>query len=87
MSKYQVLVPAKIGKKLTEIPEPERLRIVGAIEILSENPSPPNAAKLSGVGGYRIRVGGYRIIYEIRQTELIILVVDLGDRKAVYRTT
>jgi mRNA interferase RelE/StbE len=84
LSKYQVVVPAKIGRKLTEIPEPELLRIVGAIEILSENPYPPNAAKLSGVDAYRIRIGGYRIIYEIRQTELIILLVDLGDGKEVY---
>jgi mRNA interferase RelE/StbE len=80
LSKYQVVVPAKIGKKLKQLPERGRLRIVGAIEILNENPYPPNAAKLIGVDAYRIKVGDYRIIYDIRQTEIIILLVDLGHR-------
>ena len=83
MRKYQVLVPAKIGKKLKQLPERESLRIVGAIEILNENPYPPNAVKLIGVDAYRIRVGDYRIIYEIRKTELIILVVDLDHRREI----
>ena len=83
MRKYQVLLPAKIGKKLKQLPDRGPLRIVGAIEILNENPYPPNAAKLIGVDAYRIRVGDYRIIYEIRKTELIILVVDLDHRREI----
>ena len=77
MKKYQVVVPAKIANQLMHLPEREPLRIVGAIEILSKNPYPPNAAKLSGIDAYRIRVGDYRIIYEIHKTELIIVVVAL----------
>jgi mRNA interferase RelE/StbE len=53
--------------------------------LLSENPIPPKAKKLSGRNGYRIRVGDFRIIYEIQKSILVVLVIDIGHRREIYR--
>jgi len=51
-----------------------------------ENPRPPGATKLEGGGElYRIRSGDYRIIYQIRDDRLVVLVVIVGHRREVYR--
>ncbi len=60
-------------------------RILSRIELLSANPRPPGAIKLSGQDAYRIRVGDYRVIYTIHDDRLIVLVVDVGHRRDVYR--
>ena len=53
-----------------------------AIELLADNPRPPAATQLvGGQGEWRVRVGDYRIVYEIRETELIVLVLRLGHRR------
>ena len=62
----------------------DRLRIIGAIELLGENPLPPKSLKLSGRDGYRIRVGDYRIIYSFNSKRLSILVIKIGNRKDIY---
>lgn len=46
---------------------------------------PPKAKKLAGRNGYRIRVGDYRIIYEIQKSVLVILIIDIGHRREIYR--
>lgn len=63
----------------------ERKRIDAALTILSENPIPPKAKKLSGRDVYRIRVGDFRILYEIHKNILIVLVIDIGHRREIYR--
>jgi mRNA interferase RelE/StbE len=65
---------AKLAKRLGE-----------AINALRLDPRPPGCKKLSGRDGWRIRVGDYRIIYRIVDDKLVIVVVDIGDRKDVYR--
>ena len=54
------------------------------IELLGDNPLPPKALKLTGREGYRIRVGDYRIIYSFSSKQLSILVIKIGNRKAIY---
>ncbi|WP_302846909.1 type II toxin-antitoxin system RelE/ParE family toxin [Arthrobacter sp. cf158] len=57
-----------------------------AIEILAESPHPPGAKKLSGSSGdWRVRTGDYRIIYEIRDAQLIVLLVAMGHRQDIYQ--
>ena len=51
----------------------------------ADNPIPPKAKKLSGRDGYRIRVGDYRIIYEIQKSVLVVLIIDIGHRREIYR--
>ena len=58
--------------------------ILSAIGSLSENPRPQGYRKLKGRKGYRIRVGDYRVIYEILDDILLIDVIDLGHRKEIY---
>jgi mRNA interferase RelE/StbE len=84
--RYRLVVdpPAKrFLKKLRDKALYERLR--KAIEQLLSNPYPPGCKKLQGQPGYRVRVGDYRIVYRIIDHELIVVVVDIGDRKDVYR--
>jgi mRNA interferase RelE/StbE len=58
--------------------------IIEVIDSLAQNPRPCGYKKLTGRNGYRIRVGTYRIIYDIFETNLIIEIVNLGVRGAVY---
>jgi mRNA interferase RelE/StbE len=58
--------------------------ILIAIKDLAQTPRPQGYKKLKGRSGYRIRVGDYRVIYEIEDEILIIQVVDVGHRKDIY---
>jgi mRNA interferase RelE/StbE len=56
-----------------------------AIAELSFNPRPQNHIKLTNVEAYRIRVGNYRVIYEINDNVLAVAVVEIADRKQIYK--
>ena len=58
--------------------------ILAAIAALAHNPRPNGYIKLKGRNGYRIRVGDYRVIYEIFDAVLLVDVVEVGDRKDIY---
>ncbi len=62
-------------------------RIVGAIRSLAVDPRPAGSSKLSGFDppAWRIRVGEYRIVYEIWETEVVVIVVNVAPRSEVYR--
>jgi mRNA interferase RelE/StbE len=61
-------------------------RLRNAIDILTENARPPGCVKLAGEPDlYRIRVGDYRIVYQLRNQALTVLVVSIGHRKDMYR--
>ena len=74
-----------VGKDLDPIPKRDVQRIVAAIADLAENPRPPQSRKLSGSEKYRLRCGVYRVPYEIQDDVLIVCVVNVGHRRAVYR--
>ncbi|MFW0771858.1 type II toxin-antitoxin system RelE family toxin [Paenarthrobacter nitroguajacolicus] len=85
MSYSVQLAPAAV-RQLRKLPAEARRRIQAAIEILAESPRPPGAKKLSGNSGdWRVRTGDYRIIYEIRDAQLIVLVVAMGHRRDIYQ--
>ena len=71
-------------KSLGKFPKAEQRRIATALELLADTPRPPKAKKLSDIT-YRVRVGDYRIIYDIHDSELVILIIKIGQRKDVYR--
>jgi len=57
-----------------------------ALELLRENPYPPRARKIKGSqNSYRVRVGDFRIIYQVIQSQLIVEVIRIGFRRDVYR--
>lgn len=72
-------------KSIEKFPREIQKRVLDRLEDLTEQPRPPGSIKLSGQDVYRIRVGDYRIIYAIHDQQLIILVVDVGHRRDVYR--
>lgn len=85
MAKYRILVRRSVYKDTERVPKKDLQRIVEAISGLAVEPRPPQSQKLSADEKYRLRCGSYRIIYEIRDTELVIFVVRIRDRKDAYR--
>ena len=82
---YQVIVLPTADKAIARLPKNTRARIADRLDDLSANPRPPGSVKLTGQDAYRIRVGDYRIIYTIHDDRLIVLVIDVGHRREVYR--
>lgn len=85
MEKYKIEFKKTAAKELNSLPNREIKKIVVAINHLVENPRPTNSKKLSGSERYRLRVGDYRILYEIENQVLIIYIVKIAHRKDVYR--
>ena len=81
---YQVEVAKPVQKYLAKLPVSIYLRLKQAILSLEANPRPPGATKLTGQEAYRIRVGNFRIIYEIHDKILLVKVIDAGHRRDVY---
>lgn len=81
---YNVVVEKAVIKQLQKIPPPYYSSIKEALEGLAVNPRPSGYLKLKGREGYRIRVGTYRIIYEIKDKLLVVLVITIAHRKDVY---
>ena len=83
-ARYEIRFLPSVRKDLRGIARPAVRRILAAIDQLAEQPRPSASKKLSGLDLYRIRVGNYRIGYEIRDHDLIIVVVKVGHRRDVY---
>ena len=83
--KYKVIIKKSVLKSLEKIQEPFFNNIKTAIFNLADNPRPAGFKKLQGRDGYRIRVGNYRIIYEIFDDVLVVEVIHFGHRKDVYQ--
>ena len=81
---YELQYKKKAIKALAKINEPYYSAIIEAIEMLTENPRPLGSKKLTGRTGYRIRVGTYRIIYDIFDTTLIVEIINVGSRGGGY---
>lgn len=82
---YKVRLGLNLDKICSKYPHNDKKAIYEAIKDLGTNPRPMGSKKLSGRDGYRIRVGNYRIIYQIKDEELLVLVIDLDNRSNIYR--
>jgi len=83
---YQIRFEAQVLKQLRKIDTQNQLRILAAANLLAQNPRPPAAKKLVGHDRlWRIRVGDYLIIYTIQESDLVIIVVQVGHRRDVYK--
>ncbi len=78
MASYSLQFRKSVAKDLLSIPNQHVARILERIQALVEQPRPAGSEKLASQNKYRIRQGGYRIIYEIRDRELIVVVVKSG---------
>ena len=81
---YQVVIEKQVQKQLERIPEPDYSRVKAAINDLANNPHPLGYLKLKGRQGYRIRQGNFRIVYEINDRILSVLILAADNRKDVY---
>lgn len=83
--RYQVLLPKSVRKQLDRLPDELANRILARLAALETNPRPPDVKKLKGRDAWRIRVGDYRVIYEIHDRQLVVLVITIGHRREIYR--
>jgi len=84
MANYTVVLSKKAQKQLDKLSDNIAEPIFDALASLEKDPRPQGYKKLKGREGYRIRVGNYRIIYDIIDKELIVDVITLGHRKDIY---
>lgn len=83
---YEVNRTRGVEKMLRALERRDRLRIEGVIALLADNPRPPKATKLVGVKDrWRVRAGDYRVIYQIDDGVLTVLVIRVAHRREVYR--
>jgi mRNA interferase RelE/StbE len=82
---YRVILPKSVQKEIDDLPDEVARRILDRFAELERNPRPPDVKKLKGRKAWRIRVGDYRVIYEINDRAREILVVVAGHRREVYR--
>lgn len=83
--KYQVFIERYAVKQILKLDKNAIPLVKSAIAGLAENPRPFGYKKLKGEEAYRIRVGSYRIIYEIDDHKIIVTVVSVGHRKDIYK--
>ena len=82
---YKIIFSESAQKELKKIPTQFGLKIIRVIEKLSRTPRPVGCKKIVGTDSYRIRVNDYRVIYTIKDKELIIDIVKIGNRKEIYK--
>ena len=82
---YSLEILRSAQKALGKIARQDQDRIISAVEALAADPRPAGCKKLSGRPAWRIRVGSYRVIYEVQDEKLLVLVVQIGHRKDIYR--
>jgi mRNA interferase RelE/StbE len=84
MGRFEVRFRPSVRKDLRGIPGADVRRILDRIRELSVDPRPIDCKKLTGRDLYRIRSGAYRVVYEIHDREVVVVVVKVGHRRDVY---
>ena len=82
---YQVQILRRAQRQLARLPLQDFERVRDAVRALSNDPRPDGCKKLTGRDGWRIRVGQYRVIYEIDDVVRVVTVLDVGNRRDIYR--
>lgn len=83
---YQIFTPKSVQKELDKLPKSEYEKVYIKIQSLAEEPRPSGVVKMEGLENeYRIRIGDYRVRYQIDDKDLILLVLHCKHRKNIYR--
>jgi mRNA interferase RelE/StbE len=85
MASYELVFKRSVAKDLRAFPKQDVRRILARARALAEDPRAAGCEKLSGRDRYRVRQGVYRIIYEIDDVRVVVLIVKIGHRREVYR--
>ena len=83
--RYSVQIKKSALKEIQSLPKAERIRVIESIDRLVDNPHIGKALKGDLSGLRRIRAGNYRVVYEINEDQLVILVLRAAHRKDIYR--
>jgi mRNA interferase RelE/StbE len=83
--RYQLILPKSVQKELDRLPDEIARRILVRLAGLETNPRPADVKKLKGRDAWRIRVSDYRVIYEIHDRVLQVIVITVGHRREIYR--
>ena len=83
--RFQVILPKSVQKELNRLPDDIANRILARMAGLEANPRPPDVKKLKGRDAWRIRVGDYRVIYEITDETGVVRINRVRHRREVYR--
>ena len=84
MPKYKIQIKKSVKKDISSFDKRINQRLIKAIQKLKSHPY-TNAKKITGKEFYRVRVGKYRIVYEIKKTDFEIIVYKIGHRKDIYK--
>ena len=82
---YRVSIENKARKEAQSLPDEIWQRILQALEQLEQEPRPAGTRKLTGIEGWRLRVGDYRILYTIDDEQNFVTVYQISHRKSAYR--
>jgi len=83
---YRIEIKKSAQREIAALARRQQRRVMAAIEKLADDPRPDGVRKLSGTEDfYRIRVGDYRVVYQVCDDVLIVFVVRVGHRRDVYR--
>jgi mRNA interferase RelE/StbE len=82
---YKIEILRRAQKELLQLPKGEYERTRDVIQNLSQDPRPQGCKKLTRREGWRIRVGDYRVIYEIEDTQQAVTILHIGHRRDVYK--
>lgn len=86
MAQYKIAISATAERQLRKISREDAIRILRSISLLAVDPRPAGCRKMSGYEDiYRIRIGNYRVIYEIDGKRIVIVILKIGHRKDIYR--
>jgi mRNA interferase RelE/StbE len=83
---YHVVIPKSVAKQIIRLPQKIRVQVIKEVQALQNNPRPHGCIKLKGYQNeYRIRIGDYRVWYEVRDEESVVEILRCLNRKDVYR--
>lgn len=82
---YSITIKVGAAKALAKLNAPQRMRLIEVIDKLTTNPTAGSVLKGEFTGLRRIRIGDYRIVYEVQNEQLVILVVRVAHRRDVYK--
>lgn len=85
METYLIVILPSAEKQIKKLPTIINSKIITAISNLAKDPRPAGCKKLKGIIAYRIRIGNYRVIYEIHDDRLAVIVIAAGNRKDIYK--
>ena len=85
MAKYKITFKKSVSKDLRHIPKKDIKCLLNQVDLLASDPRPEACIKLTAQEQYRLRIGVYCIIYEIKDAKLIVQVVKVGLRSKVYK--